>query len=161
MLGLEQGVKVRHTPRSWIVHVPVIRGKNVAEVYGLAMNLAIRVAEGLAKKYGVVLSQGDFVAGELAVEDPLANFFGRFFTVRTKERKVDHSWNVGELEHLSKDAVQDYLQMPQKIKDIESTMGLLAQNINKLAEAMGGGLGGIEDSKRLAEGQKKLGEYTV
>ena len=161
LLGLESGVKVRHTPRSWIVHVPVIRGKNVAEVYGLAMNLAIRVAEGLAKKYGVVLSQGDFVAGELAMEDPVATFFGRFFTVRTKERKVDHSWNVGELEHLSKDAVQDYLQMPQKIKDIESTMGLLAQNINKLAEAMGGGLGDLEDPKRLAEGQRKLGEYTV
>ena len=39
LLGLELGVKVRHTSRSWIVHVPVIRGKSPMEVYGLEMNL--------------------------------------------------------------------------------------------------------------------------
>ena len=57
-LGIEQGIKVRHTSKSWIVHVPVIRGKSPAEVYGLAMNLANRVAVALGKKYGVVLRGG-------------------------------------------------------------------------------------------------------
>ena len=58
LLGLEQGVKVRHTSKSWIIHVPVIRGKNPAEVYGLAMNLSNRIAVALAKKYGVILAEG-------------------------------------------------------------------------------------------------------
>ena len=96
LLGLEQGVYVRHTTRSWIVHVEVVRGKDPGEVYGLALNLANRVADALRVKYGCVLAQGKFVAGELAVEDPVANLFGRYFTVRTSKRKIDHSWNVGE-----------------------------------------------------------------
>jgi hypothetical protein len=58
LLGLEQGVKVRHTSKSWIVHVPVIRGKNPPEVYGLAMNLSNRIADALAIKYGVILDCG-------------------------------------------------------------------------------------------------------
>jgi len=63
LLGLEQGVRVRHTSKSWIVHVSVIRGKNAAEIYGLAMNLSNRIAVALAKKYGVVLAEGVFVGG--------------------------------------------------------------------------------------------------
>ncbi len=160
LLGLESGLKIRHTSKSWLVHVPVIRGKTPAEVYGLAMNLANRVAVSLAQKYGVVLAEGRFVGGELAVEDPIARLFGRFFTVRTKQRKVDHSWNEGELENMGKDAVIDYLQMPERVKQIECTMERLVNNLNKLAEAIGG-VGGLEDPNRLAEGQKKLGEYTV
>ena len=65
LLGLEQGVKVRHTSKSWIVHVEVIRGKNAAEVYGLALNMANRVAVALCKKYGCLLGEGKFAAGEL------------------------------------------------------------------------------------------------
>ena len=122
-MGLELGVKVRHTTKSWLVHIPVIRGKTPAEVYGLAMNLANRVAVSLGKKYGVVLCEGKFVGGELAVEDPVAKLFGRFFTVRTKQRKVDHSWNEGELENMGKDAVIDYLQMPEKVKKIDEKAG--------------------------------------
>ena len=82
LLGLEQGVKVRHTSKSWIIHVPVIRGKNPAEVYGLAMNLSNRIAVALAKKYGVVFAEGSFCGGEMAVEDPIAKLFGRYFSVR-------------------------------------------------------------------------------
>jgi DNA-binding transcriptional ArsR family regulator len=158
LLGLELGVKVRHTSRSWIVHVPVIRGRNPAEVYGLAMNLANRVAAALGKKYGVVLCEGKFVGGEMAVEDPVAKMFGRYFSVRTKQRKIDHSFGEGELENLGKDAVIDYLQMPEKVKKIESSVERLAYNVVKLTEALGG-LSDLEDSKRLAEGQRKLGDY--
>jgi len=160
LLGLELGVKVRHTSRSWIVHIPVIRGKTPAEVYGLEMNLANRVAFALCKKYGVVLAEGKPIGGEMAIEDPVAKLFGRFFSVRTKHRKIDHSWNQGELENMGKDAVIDYLQMPEKVKRMESTVERLAYNVNKLAEALGG-LSDLEDPKRLVEGQKKLGEYTV
>jgi DNA-binding transcriptional ArsR family regulator len=112
LLGLEQGVKVRHTSKSWIVHVEIIRGRSPAEVYGLALNVANRVAVALCKKYGYVLTKGKFVAGELAVEDPVAKLFGRYFTVSTPKRRVDHNWKVGELENLQKDAVIEYLQMP-------------------------------------------------
>ena len=162
LLGLELGVKVRHTSKSWLVHVPVIRGKTAAEVYGLAMNLSNRIAVALAKKYGVVLCEGKFVGGELAVEDPIAKLFGRYFTVRTKQRKIDHSWNEGELENMGKDAVIDYLQMPEKVKNIESKVDVLAFALDKLvvklSEALGQ-LGDVEDPKWLAEGQKKLGDY--
>ena len=158
LLGLEQGVKVRHTTRSWLVHVPVIRGKNPGEVYGLAMNLALRVAVALGKKYGVVLAEGKFVGGELAVEDPVARLFGRFFTVRTAKRKIDHSWNEGELENLGKDAVIDYLQTPERVKKIESDVERLTLCVTKLVDAIGG-FADLDSQQRLAEGQRKLGEY--
>jgi DNA-binding transcriptional ArsR family regulator len=133
LLGLEQGVKVRKTTKSWIVHVEVIRGRDPAEVYGLAMNLANRVVASLKSKYGCVLAEGKFVANELAVEDPVASLFGRYFTVSTPKRKIDHSWNVGELEHLQKDSVIEYLQMPERVKSLEAHVERLAFNIDKLS----------------------------
>jgi DNA-binding transcriptional ArsR family regulator len=132
LLGLELGTWVRHTSRSWIVHVEVVRGKNPGEVYGFALNLANRVADALRMKYGCVLGQGKFVAGELAVEDPVANLFGRYFSVRTSKRKIDHSWNVGELEHLQKDAVIEYLQMPERVKKLEGQVEAVNVNLEEL-----------------------------
>jgi DNA-binding transcriptional ArsR family regulator len=132
LLGLELGVKVRKTSRSWIVHVEVIRGRDPGEVYGLAMNQANRVAASLQSKYGCVLADGKFIAGELAVEDPVASMFGRYFTVSTPKRKIDHSWNVGELEHLQKDAVIEYLQMPERLKRLEGNVDRLAASVEQL-----------------------------
>ncbi len=129
LLGLEQGVNVRHTTKSWIVHVEVIRGKNAPEVYGYAMNLATRVAVALSKKYGCLLNEGKFVAGELAVEDPVSTFFGRYFTVRTDKRKIDQSWGPGELENLAKDSVIAYLQMPESVKNLEEEVAALRSDI--------------------------------
>lgn len=160
LLGLELGVKVRHTSRSWIVHVPMIHGRNPAEVYGLAMNLANRVAVALSKKYGVVLSEGRFVAGELAVEDPVAQICGRYFTVRTAKRKIDHSWNEGELENLSKDAVVAYLQVPEKVKSIEVKLSSLERSLKELASRLCDALGALQDDTvSLAEGQRRMEEY--
>jgi hypothetical protein len=48
--------------------------------------------------------------------------------------------------------------MPEKVKKIESTVERLAYNVVKLTEALGG-LSDLEDSKRLAEGQRRLGDY--
>jgi predicted transcriptional regulator len=155
LLGLELGVKVRHTSKSWIVHVPVIRGRSPAEVYGLEMNLANRVAVALCGKYGCVLAEGVPVGGEMAVEDPVAKMFGKYFAVRTSKRKIDHSWSEGELENFGKDAVIDYLRMPEKVKNIDKKLDRLIQ---RLAEALGG-LADVEGSERFSEGQRRLAEY--
>lgn len=136
LLGLEQGVKVRHTSKSWIVHVEVIRGRNPVEVSNLAINLANRVATALCLKYRCVLGEAEIVGGEMAVEDPVAALFGRYFTVRTDKRKIDHSWNFGELEHLQKDAVVDYLQMPERVKNVESEVEALRGDVGKLINAL-------------------------
>jgi DNA-binding MarR family transcriptional regulator len=136
LLGTELGVKVRKTTRSWIVHVEVTRGRNPIEVTNLAMNLANRVRNALMSKYGCVLGEGKVVAGEMAVEDPVASLFGRYFTVRTDKRKIDHSWTVGELEHLQKDAVIEYLQMPERVKNMECQIGALRSDVLKLTEAL-------------------------
>jgi hypothetical protein len=136
LLGIELGVRVRKTTRSWIVHVEVIRGRNPIEVTNLAMNLANRVRDALVSKYGCVLGEGRVVAGEMAVEDPVASLFGRYFTVRTDKRKIDHSWSVGELEHLQRDAVIEYLQMPERVKRVESQIGALRGDLSKLTEAL-------------------------
>jgi hypothetical protein len=136
LLGTELGVRVRKTTRSWIVHVEVIRGRNPIEVTNLAMNLANRVRDALVSKYGCVLGEGRVVAGEMAVEDPVASLFGRYFTVRTDKRKIDHSWSVGELEHLQKDAVIEYLQMPERVKKVELELGALRGDLSKLIQAL-------------------------
>ena len=136
LLGTELGVKVRKTTRSWIVHVEVIRGRNPIEVTNLAMNLADRVRNALVSKYGCVLGDGKVVAGEMAVEDPVASLFGRYFAVRTDKRKIDHSWSVGELEHLQKDAVIEYLQMPERVRNVEFQLGALRVDLSRLTEAM-------------------------
>ncbi len=136
LLGTELGVKVRKTTRSWIVHVEVIRGRNPVEVTNLALNLADRVRLALCSKYGCVLGEGKIVAGEVAVEDPVASLFGRYFSLRTDKRKIDHSWNVGELEHLQHDAVIEYLQMPERVKVVESQLSALRNDLSRFTEAL-------------------------
>ena len=136
LLGTELGVKVRKTTRSWIVHVEVIRGRNPVEVTNLALNLAERVQGALCSKYGCVLGEGKIVAGEMAVEDPVASLFGRYFSVRTDKRKIDHSWSVGELEHLQRDAVIEYLQMPERVRIVEFQLGALRGDLSRLTEVM-------------------------
>jgi hypothetical protein len=136
LLGTELGVKVRRTTRSWIVHIEVIRGRNPVEVTNLAVNLANRVKNALQAKYRCVLGEGKVVSGELAVEDPVATLFGRYFTVRTPRRKIDHSWTVGELEHLQKDAVIEYLQMPERVKSLERNFEIFSSKFDELATAL-------------------------
>ena len=136
LLGMELGVKVRHTSRSWIVHVEVIRGRNPIEVTNLAMNLANRVRNALCSKYGCVLGEGKVVGGEMAHEDPVATLFGRYFTVRAGNRKIDHSWGLGELEHTQRDAVIEYLQMPEKVKNIEGEVAKMRGEISQLTNAL-------------------------
>jgi len=136
LLGTELGVKVRRTTRSWIVHVEVIRGRNPVEVTNLALNLAGRVRNALCSKYGCVLGEGKIVGGEMANEDPVATLFGRYFTVRAGNRKIDHSWGPGELEHTQRDAVIDYLQMPEKVKNIEGEVAAMRGEVSLLTSTL-------------------------
>ena len=107
-----------------------------------------------------MLAEGKIVGGELAVEAPVARLFGRFLAVRTKQRKVDHSWNQSELENMGKDAAIDYLQIPERVKQIEFNKEGLVNKLNKLAEATGD-VDCFNDPKHLEEDQRKLVEYTV
>lgn len=43
---------------------------------------------------------------------------------------------MGELEHLQKDAVIEYLQMPERVRNIEVQRGALRGDLSKLTEAM-------------------------
>ena len=161
LLGTELGVKVRRTTRSWIVHIEVIRGRNQVEVTNLAVNLANRVKNALMSKYGCVLGEGKVVSGEMAVEDPVATLFGRYFTVRTPRRKIDHSWNVGELEHLQKDAVIEYLQMPERVKDLDHRLEVIEASLTKIAGALDRIAGPESTAGPQVESQRSLNDYVT
>ncbi len=131
-------MKVRKTSRSWIVHVGVVRGASQVEVANLALNVASRVRDALVSKYACILGSGEIVAGELAQDDPVATLFGRYFSVRTDRRKIDHSWNKGELEHLQRDAVIDYMQMPETVKRLELELSALRCEVKRIADCLEG-----------------------
>ena len=64
--------------------------------------------------------------------------------MRTDKRKIDHGWKVGELENLQKDAVIDYLQMPERLKKVESDfedvrcdLKLINGKLQKIIDAFG------------------------
>jgi hypothetical protein len=160
LLGTELGVNVRRTTRSWIVHVEVIRGRNPVEVTNLAVNLANRVRNALCSKYGCVLGEAKIVAGEMANEDPVATLFGRYFTVRTDKRKIDHSWGPGELEHTQRDAVIEYLQMPERVKQMEKNFAVFTGKFEELTSALSK-LFSVEgqDARSIAEGQRSMKDY--
>lgn len=135
LLGLEQGVKVRHTSRSWIVHVETLYGKHPGELFVLAKNLADQVANSLMVKYGCRLTDGEVCRGyELKVDDPVAKLLARYFCVSTPERKIDHSPGVsqGELEHFGRDAAVEYLLMPERVKKLEGQVQALHVDFEEL-----------------------------
>ena len=136
LLGLEQGVKVRHTTMSWIVHVETLYGRSPGELVTLAKNLADRVAKGLSKKYGCVLGEGQInKRHELGVDDPVANLLNRYFTVSTPKRVIDDSpgEDEGELDHLGRDAAVEYLLMPERVKKLEGQMVNVIFDLEKIS----------------------------
>ncbi|MCJ7423543.1 hypothetical protein MUP01_04655 [Candidatus Bathyarchaeota archaeon] len=139
LLGLEQGVHVRRTTRSWIVHVETLYGKHPGELFALAKNLADRVAKSLMLKYRCTLTEGEICRGyELKVDDPVAKLLSRYFCVSTPERKIDHSLGVdlGELEHFSRDAAVEYLLMPERVKKLEGLVEALHVDFEQLTGAL-------------------------
>ena len=135
LLGLEKGVRVRKTSRNWIVHVETLYGRHPGELFGLAKNLADRVAKSLRLKYGCVLTEGKIGKGyELAVDDPVAQLLSRYFTVSTPGRKMDHSPGEleGEIDHLSRDAAIEYLLMPERVKKLDGKVDALHHDLEDL-----------------------------
>ncbi len=61
---------------------------------------------------------------------------------------------------LGKDAAIDYMQMPEKIKCIDRKLGRLEVKFERLIETLGQ-VDVEADPRKIAEGQRKLGEYTV
>jgi hypothetical protein len=154
LLGLEQGVHVRRTTRSWIVHVETLYGRHPGELFGLARNLADRVARGLMLKYGCKLAEGEICKGyELKVDDPVAKMLSRYFCVSTPERKIDHSPGIseGELEHFSTEAAVEYLLVPERVKKLEGQVEGLHLDLQELTGALKKLLG-VETQSQVQEG---------
>jgi DNA-binding MarR family transcriptional regulator len=135
LLGLIHGVAVRKTSRHWIVHVETLYGRSPGELFGLAKNLADRVARALMSKYSVLLGEGQIGKGyELAIDDPVAKLLSRYFTISTPKRKMDHSPGEleGEIDHLTKDAAIEYLLMPERMKKLERQILDLSSQVDDL-----------------------------
>jgi predicted transcriptional regulator len=147
LLGLEQGVNVRKTTSSWIVHVETLYGRSPGELVTLAKNLADRVCQGLMSKYGCVLGQGSInKRHELGVDDPVAQLLNQYFTVSTPKRVIDDSpgEDEGEIDHLGRDAAVEYLLMPERVKKVEgqvevigSDMEAMKTDLRRIADALG------------------------
>jgi hypothetical protein len=136
LLGLEQGVKVRHTSRSWIVHVETLYGRHPAELFDLARNVADRVAKSLMMKYGCKLTEGEVCRGyQYGIDDPVAQLLSRYFTVATGKREIDHSpgEQEGEVDHLSRDAAIEYLLMPERVKKLEGQLESVNYDLEKIS----------------------------
>jgi len=161
LLGLECGVKVRHTSSSWIVHVETLYGRHPGELFVLAKNLADRVAKSLMLKYGCKLSEGEICRGyELGVDDPVAQLLSRYFTVSTGKRKMDHSPGEleGEIDHLSRDSAIEYLLMPERVKALEGKVEAMNTNLEELTSALQK-LFSIE--RQQLEGQRSMQDYVA
>ena len=139
LLGLEQGVKVRHTTTSWIVHVETLYGRSPGELVTVAKNLADRVAKGLMSKYGCFLGEGQINRRhELGVDDPVAKLLNRYFTVSTPKRVIDDSpgEDEGELDHLGRDAAVEYLMMPKRVKKLEGQVENVVCDLEKISGSL-------------------------
>jgi hypothetical protein len=160
LLGLEQGVKVRKTTSSWIVHVETLYGRSPGELVTLAKNLADRVCQGLMSKYGCVLGQGMInKRHELGVDDPVAQLLNQYFTVSSPKRVIDDSLgdDEGEIDHLGRDAAVEYLLMPERVKKVESQVELIGSDL----EAMKIDLRRIADAlEKMCENQRPEHELT-
>lgn len=135
LLGLEQGVKVRKTTGSWIVHVETLYGRSPGELVTRAKNLADRVSMGLMSKYGCVLGQGMINRRhELGVDDPAAQLLNQYFTVSTPNRVIDDSpgEDEGEIDHLGRDAAVEYLLMPERVKKVEGKLDILCSDLETM-----------------------------
>jgi hypothetical protein len=147
LLGLEQGVKVRKTTSSWIVHVETLYGRSPGELVTLAKNAADRVSQSLMSKYGCVLGQGSINKHhELGVDDPVAQLLNQYFTVSTPRRLIDDSSaeDEGEIDHLGRNAAVEYLLMPERVKKVMGQVEVIGydletikSDLRRIADALG------------------------
>ena len=140
LLGLEQGVKVRHTSRSWLVHVETLYGRSPGELFTLSKNLADRVAKGLMVKYGCRLAEGEICRGhEIAIDDPVAQLLSRYFTVSIPGKaRMDHSPGEleGEIDFTQRDMAVEYLLMPERVKKLEGQLAALNCDLARISSCL-------------------------
>ena len=162
LLGLEQGVKVRHTSRSWIVHVETLYGRSPGELFTLSKNLADRVAKGLMVKYGCRLAEGEICRGhEIAIDDPVAQLLSRYFTVSIPGKaRMDHSPGEleGEIDFTQRDMAVEYLLMPERVKKLEGQLQALHVDLEELTGALKK-LFSVEGSDQFGPEQRRLQDY--
>jgi DNA-binding transcriptional ArsR family regulator len=148
LLGLEQGVKVRHTSRSWIVHVETLYGRSPGELFTLAKNVADRVSRSLMMKYGCRLGEGEICRGyELAIDDPVAQLLSRYFTVSVPGKaRMDHSPGEleGEIDFCQRDLAVDYLLLPERVRALEGKieavgcdLEVVSVSLRRISDALG------------------------
>jgi len=162
LLGLEQGVKVRHTSRSWIVHVETLYGRSPGELFTLSKNLADRVAKGLMVKYGCRLAEGEICRGhEIAIDDPVAQLLSRYFTVSIPGKaRMDHSPGEleGEIDFTQRDMAVEYLLMPERMKKLEGQVQALHVDLEELTGTLKK-LFSAEGSDQFGPEQRRLQDY--
>jgi len=159
LLGSEQGVRVRHTSRSWIVHVETLYGKSPGELITLAKNLADRVAGCLMAKYRCVLGECELVRGyELALDDPVAQLLSRYFTVSLPGKaRMDHSPGEleGEIDFAQKDFAIQYLLVPEKVNKLEQQLSTTNAELERIYSALEK-LPNLERLEEIADNLQKL-----
>jgi hypothetical protein len=159
LLGMEQGVKVRHTSRSWIVHVETLYGRSSGELFNVAKNLADRVAKDLMVKYSCVLDDGDFCKSyELALDDPVAQLLSQYFTVSIPGRsRMDHSPGEleGEIDFAHKDFAIEYLLVPEKVERLERQVDNVISDLDKINAALEK-LPNLEKLEKITESLQKI-----
>ena len=159
LLGMEQGVKVRHTSRSWIVHVETLYGKSPGELINLAKNLADRVSKGLMVKYSCILADGELLRGyELALDDPVAQLLSRYFCVSLPGRaRMDHSPGEleGEIDFAHKDFAIQYLLVPEKVGNLERQVSNIGADLEKINDALQR-LPNLEKLEKITDSLQKL-----
>ncbi len=80
----------------------------------------------------------------------MTTLFGRYFSVRTDRRKIDHRWNTRELEHLQRDAVIDFLLMPERIRNVEREIMSLREDVSAILATLEKVLEVQKDFSRVA-----------
>jgi hypothetical protein len=95
------------------------------------------------RKYGCRLSEDEVCRGyQYVIDDPVAQLLSRYFTVAAGERQIDHSLGEqeGEIDHLSRDAAIEYLQMPERVRALEGKFEARADVLEEKVEGISGQL---------------------
>jgi DNA-binding transcriptional ArsR family regulator len=171
LLGLEGGVTVEKTPSSVIVHVETLYGRDPVQLLDLARGLADRTAKALMSKYGCRLAEGKLCRKpHIAIDDPVAEFIGRYFELSTGEAKIDQSEGIGEIDHLGIESAVEYMLMPERIKKVEGQLETVNYDLEKISgnidkiTAILSKLVNLEegqDGRSVAEGQRSMKDYVA
>jgi hypothetical protein len=72
----------------------------------------------------------------IAIDDPVAEFIGRYFELSAEDKKIDQSEGFGEIDHLSIESAVEYLLMPERVKALEGKVDALGASLEKIVAAL-------------------------